>query len=146
MASRKPGEIHEEFERRFAAGDIDGIMSLYEPEAVFVGKDGQVARGKAAIREAVAGFLPQRPSYSQEIERVLETDGVALITTSWSIEIAGTNTGDTDASRFPTAPSTCIYPWAPSRRSSGAEGDRRMLLLGAPATASRRFPRSGSPP
>ncbi len=89
MAPRQPREIHEEFERRFLAGDLDGIVELYEPGAIFVAEDGQISRGRDAIREVLGAFLALRPRYSQEIERVVEAEGVALLTTSWTIEGTG---------------------------------------------------------
>lgn len=41
----------------FNAGDLDGLVSLFEPEAVLVPAPGQVAAGSDAIREAFTGFL-----------------------------------------------------------------------------------------
>ncbi len=89
MAPREPREIHELFAERFQAGDLDAIMELYEPGAIFVSGDGNVARGHAEIREGLSAFLALRPRYSQRIERVVESDGVALLTMSWTIEGTG---------------------------------------------------------
>jgi hypothetical protein len=35
MSAHEPGEASTLFERYFAEGDLDGLMSLYESEAVF---------------------------------------------------------------------------------------------------------------
>ncbi|MGH3697473.1 MAG: YybH family protein [Pseudonocardiaceae bacterium] len=45
------------FQDVFNAGDLDGMVSLYEPEAVFVPVPGQVAVGSDAIRDVFTGFL-----------------------------------------------------------------------------------------
>lgn len=44
------------------AGDLDGLVDLYESEAVLELPDGAAARGRAEIREFFAGFLAGRPT------------------------------------------------------------------------------------
>lgn len=45
------------FVERVAAGDLDGVMALYEPDARFVTPSGGVLEGRDGIREIVAGVL-----------------------------------------------------------------------------------------
>ena len=67
----EPNDIARLLWERMNAGDLDGIVALYEPEAVLALPDGQVAAGHAAIRAAFgkllatqSHFLPgeQRPA------------------------------------------------------------------------------------
>jgi len=51
------GDFSQVFQETFNAGDLDGLVSLFEPEAVLVPGPSQVATGTDAIREALAGFL-----------------------------------------------------------------------------------------
>ena len=44
------------------AGDLDGLVDLYEAEAVLELPDGSAARDTAAIREFYAAFLAGRPT------------------------------------------------------------------------------------
>ena len=61
----KPAEHPNELERLFVErandGDLDGLVALYEAEAVIVDGRGTVAVGRAQIRDLLAGFLASRP-------------------------------------------------------------------------------------
>ena len=48
---------------RLNAGDIDGVVALYEPDAVLALPDGQVATGTDEIREAYRRLLADRPAF-----------------------------------------------------------------------------------
>jgi uncharacterized protein (TIGR02246 family) len=45
------------FQDLFHAGDLDGLVSLFEPDGAFVSAPGQVAVGPDAIRKVLARFL-----------------------------------------------------------------------------------------
>jgi len=49
-AARDPQDLEPFFVSRQKAGDVDGMMALYEPDAVVDPGDGQLLRGKEAIR------------------------------------------------------------------------------------------------
>jgi ketosteroid isomerase-like protein len=38
-------------------GDLDGAATLYEKDAVLVVRPEQIARGRAQVRDALAGFI-----------------------------------------------------------------------------------------
>jgi len=50
MSARKPHEIHHIFEAAFNAGDLEAIMALYEPGAVFH------SRGQVHFRHDASGI------------------------------------------------------------------------------------------
>ena len=60
-SSREPARDPQDLERllvaRQRAGDIEGMMALYEPDAVVDTSDGQLRRGKDAIRAYFAGVV-----------------------------------------------------------------------------------------
>ncbi|MCC6196607.1 MAG: DUF4440 domain-containing protein, partial [Burkholderiales bacterium] len=60
MSARTPDDVHPLFARYFAEADMAGLISLYEPDAVLLPQPGAVARGHAAIREALNGFLAMK--------------------------------------------------------------------------------------
>jgi ketosteroid isomerase-like protein len=45
MPARTPEQIHRLFEEAFNAGDLDGLMELYEPDAALIAQPGSVAHG-----------------------------------------------------------------------------------------------------
>jgi len=69
--ARDPQDLERLLVTRQRAGDLEGMMALYEPDAVLDSSDGPLLRGKDAIRAFFAGvittgrkyqFGPQRPA------------------------------------------------------------------------------------
>ena len=48
---------HELFMRFVKEGNLDGLVDLYEPDAVFVGREGKAISGSSAIRELYQGLF-----------------------------------------------------------------------------------------
>lgn len=89
MAARSPEEIDAVFERELNAGNLEGLLALYEPNATFTVQPGTVVSGTAAIREALTGFLDLKPRISLSA-RVLGNSGeVALISSKWTLKGTG---------------------------------------------------------
>ena len=58
MGASEPAQVIEDFIKLFNSGDLDGLVrDMYEDDAVLVPSPGTSATGKAAIREALQGFL-----------------------------------------------------------------------------------------
>jgi uncharacterized protein (TIGR02246 family) len=74
------------FTDAFNTGDIDVVMTLYEPDAVVVPQPGQVVSGTAAIRESLSGFLALKGKIAIEPRRILTSGDVALLNTTWKLE------------------------------------------------------------
>ena len=77
--------------RAINVGDLAAAVELYEPEAILVAQPGQLARGRAQVREALAGFVAMRATLTSEVQQVLEADSLALYLARWSLR--GTNSG-----------------------------------------------------
>jgi uncharacterized protein (TIGR02246 family) len=90
MGAQDPQQMHEIFGKFFNSKDADGIMSLYEDDAVIVAAPGQPAAGKAAIREALAGFLAMNATieFIAEAEPVISGD-LALTHAKWRLTPEG---------------------------------------------------------
>ena len=73
------------FSDRVHAGDLDGLVALYEPLAVFEPRPGVVVRGRDAIREALGALLALRPRMVARVVQVLEADDVALVVNEWNL-------------------------------------------------------------
>ena len=85
MPAHKPDEIHDLFAVAFAAGDLDGLLSLYEPNAVFAPRPWPTVIGQAAIREALAGFFQLNAQFTLRVERVLQSGELALLISHWTL-------------------------------------------------------------
>jgi uncharacterized protein (TIGR02246 family) len=69
-------------------GNLDALMSLYEPEAAFATQPGSLAHGLEGIRGGLAGFIAMKGTLDIKVTRVLEANGLALVIGVWSF--AGT--------------------------------------------------------
>jgi uncharacterized protein (TIGR02246 family) len=70
-------------------GDLDAALALYESNAVMVARPGQLARGTAELRPALAGFIALKPALRIEAEQVVEAGDVALYLGRWSLRGTG---------------------------------------------------------
>jgi uncharacterized protein (TIGR02246 family) len=84
-----PQQAIEQFTNHLNGGDLDALVALYEPEAAFVPEPGTVIHGPDAIRDALRGFLALKPTLTGEIQRVVETNGIALVANRWHLEGTG---------------------------------------------------------
>ena|SRR5215813_2766988 len=78
-------EIHDLFAQALNAGDIDTLLSLYEPEAIVSPQPGQALTGRAAIREALTGYLAQKPKFTLHSRSVIQAGDIALLRSRWTI-------------------------------------------------------------
>lgn len=80
-----PEALMAAFADRLNAGDLDGLVALYEPDAVFEAQPGVVAHGHAAIRDALGQLLTLGPTISAETVQVLTGGDVALVVNEWTM-------------------------------------------------------------
>ena len=72
-------------------GNLDALMSLYEPEAAFATQPGSLSHGLPGVREALAGFIAMKGKLDLNVTRVLEANDLALVTTVWSFTGTGSD-------------------------------------------------------
>lgn len=74
-----PGDLHRLLAERGNAGDLDGILELYEPDAVVTFDRDNPAAGHAAIRDAFADVIATNVTFSAEGQRpYVETGDLAI--------------------------------------------------------------------
>jgi ketosteroid isomerase-like protein len=59
--AKEPNDLEKLFVQRANAGDVDGLVALYEPDAVVACGNGEVAIGHKQIRGFFVRFLAERP-------------------------------------------------------------------------------------
>ncbi len=78
----QPEDLGRFFVERANAGDVDGLVALYEPGAVLALPNGQVAAGAEAIRQFYQRLLANRPAFDPGPQRpVLRNGDLALTST-----------------------------------------------------------------
>jgi ketosteroid isomerase-like protein len=66
------------------AGDLDALLSLYEPTCSMVRRDRSLARGHAEIREVLGRLIVMRARMSTEIVKVVQAgDDLAMVYNDW---------------------------------------------------------------
>lgn len=84
-----PRALLEAFSLHAAAGDVDGLLALYEPGARFDPAPGVVCVGHDQIRPALAELAEASPVITYEGDhQIVAVDDIALVSTRWSM--AGT--------------------------------------------------------
>jgi uncharacterized protein (TIGR02246 family) len=80
-----PEALMRTFSAHLNAGDLDGLVALYEPAAVFEPQPGVVVHGRAAIRDALDQLLALGPTITADTVQVLAGGDVALVVNEWAM-------------------------------------------------------------
>jgi uncharacterized protein (TIGR02246 family) len=90
MAERGPVEAHTLFQKAFNAGDLQGLMALYEPDAIFIPQPGvEPVKGTQAIRAALEGFLALKGTVELQTKYVVQHGDIALLRSAWRVKGTG---------------------------------------------------------
>jgi enoyl-CoA hydratase len=89
MCVDDPEELGRLFAERVSAGDLDGLVSLYEESATLVSPDGSSASGRDAIRERLAALLAMTPAITLTSSRAVMAGDVALMSNRWRMSLGG---------------------------------------------------------
>jgi ketosteroid isomerase-like protein len=74
MPAKRPEEICHLFQHAMAEGDLDAVLSVYDPEAVFLNQSRDVTKGRA-----------MRARFDFTIKQVIEAGDIALMHTEWTV-------------------------------------------------------------
>jgi len=77
----QPEDLDRLFLERANAGDVDGVVDLYEPDAVLAFPPGHLAAGRQAIREVYADLLASRPRLTGTIRPAIRNGDIAMTST-----------------------------------------------------------------
>ena len=90
MAERGPTDVHTLFEKAFNAGDLQGMMALYEPDAILIPQPGaEPVQGLQAIRSALEGFLMLKGKMELQTKHVVRHGDIALLRGAWRLRGTG---------------------------------------------------------
>ncbi len=89
--ARTPQEVFQHHAEALGAGDLDGIVSDYSDDAIFITPDG-ILRGKDGIREAFTKLLSDLPYADWELPTQIYEDDILLL--EWKAESANVKVDD----------------------------------------------------
>lgn len=82
--ARTPQEVFAHHGEALMAEDLDGIVSDYADDAMFITPDGGVLRGKDGVRQGFVKLLGDVPHASWELPTQIFADDILLL--EWSAE------------------------------------------------------------
>ena len=89
MAAKNPEDVERLFEERVNAGDLEGVLALYEPGATLVRPEGDVT-GAAAVRAFWSQLLAAKPRVQTQVTKVVRVgDDLAVLYNEWSGSMRG---------------------------------------------------------
>jgi len=80
--AKEPNDLERFFVERANACDVDGLVALYEPNAVLVSSDGEVVVGLDRIREFFVRFLSNCPTLDPSLQASALRSGDLALTSS----------------------------------------------------------------
>jgi uncharacterized protein (TIGR02246 family) len=81
---RTPEQVLATIVEGINTGNLDALMSLYEPDAAFAAQPGNLARGPQGVRSSLAAFVAMQGTLDLTVTRVLEAGDLALVVGLWS--------------------------------------------------------------
>jgi ketosteroid isomerase-like protein len=78
----QPEDLSRFFLERANAGDVEGLVALYQPDAVLAFPPGQITVGRAAIREVYETLLSTRPAFTSQGQRPALRNGDLALTST----------------------------------------------------------------
>ena len=72
LKSNTPEELLNLQVKEFNKGNVNSLMTLYENDACFASRSGQVIKGLGSIRLALQDFIDMRCKLEVKVKKVLE--------------------------------------------------------------------------
>ncbi len=85
MPANTPEEICKLFKRYMAEGDLESVLKIYDPQAVFLNQFGQVKKGRDEIKEELAPMAAAQAIFDFEIKQIIRSGDIALMHTQWKV-------------------------------------------------------------
>ena len=80
--AKKPNDLEKLFVERANAGDVEGLVALYEPDAIIADGDNVIAVGPRQIRAFFTQFLANRPQLEPSNQAPALRSGDIALTSS----------------------------------------------------------------
>ena len=85
----QPEDLNRFFLERANAGDVNGVVALYEPDAVLVSPGGQPITGTQALRQAYTQLFAGNPKFEGETQGAIHNGDLALTSTQFTTSSVG---------------------------------------------------------
>jgi uncharacterized protein (TIGR02246 family) len=82
--ARTPEQVHSLFAAYATAGDVEGLASLFEPDALMVPEPGVEARGAEQVLATCAYLCSMKARFEVHTDAVHVAGDLALMTNTWT--------------------------------------------------------------
>jgi uncharacterized protein (TIGR02246 family) len=89
MSRETPEQVLKSIVDGINTGNLDALMTLYEPQAAFAAQPGHLAHGLPGVRESLAAFIAMKGTLDLKVTRVLAASDLALVAGVWSFTGTG---------------------------------------------------------
>jgi uncharacterized protein (TIGR02246 family) len=90
MPAKTPEDVDRIFAECVNAGDVEGVVSLYEAGGTLLMQDREPSSGTEAIRIAIGQFVAMKPNLRMSIQKVVQGGGdIAVIYNDWQLTLVG---------------------------------------------------------
>src|SRR5947199_6059765 len=91
MAAKAPEDVDRLFEECVNAGDLDGVLALYEPEATLVLPEGDLT-GTTAFHDSTKQMLAARLRLQMKVTKVVRVgEDLAVLYNDWTGSMTGSD-------------------------------------------------------
>ncbi len=85
MPTTTPQAMLNELIDRFNAGDIDGVLTHYEPDAISIDKSGNTSTGEENLRNAFEAFFAMKAQLTLVNVKTIVTGDIGCNYSKWEI-------------------------------------------------------------
>ena len=85
MSTERPNELLDKWTETFNAGDMEGLLALYEEDAVFFPERGNRCQGTDQIKASLESWFALSPNLQMEGIHLVECGDLALSKSRWSL-------------------------------------------------------------
>lgn len=85
MPAHSPEQICELFKQYMAAGDLESLVGLYDPEVAFLNQSRESRHGREELRQELAPLAAARAKFDFSIKQVIWSGDIALMHTEWTV-------------------------------------------------------------
>ena len=79
-------QIYADFAKYLAAGDLQGLLGLYEQDAVFVRGPGDHVSGRTELSAVLQGFLDTKGQISFKVRHAVQNGDIALLSNEYTLQ------------------------------------------------------------
>ena len=89
MLARSPEDICRLFKKYMGEGNLEAVLSVYDPEAVILDQSGEVKKGEEGLRQQLAPMAAAKAVFDFDIKQIIQSGDIALMHTAWRHPVTG---------------------------------------------------------